>query len=214
MFRTSIKKITNVYYSIEASLRKLFSGVRKNPTLQEQIESVQLRHTVDGTLEKDVRYCIALAKLVDVKKLRQYTPLVGLSINVHVVHVTAHALLLLLNECSRLVRDRTLVHEKIQKSRNLPGNLRQVVLDDYLSTDRGHQLEPTEVYNALSLQLEYIQTAMLFESADPKGNIDYYVRQFTHLMGEAEAVVLAFLEAQQYAEQGSQSGTQLTNQKV
>ncbi|MNY69722.1 hypothetical protein D3C86_2076990 [compost metagenome] len=55
---------------------------------------------------------------------------------------------------------------------------------------------------------------MLLESADPKGNIDYYVRQFTHLMGEAEAVVLAFLEAQQYAEQGSQSGTQLTNQKV
>lgn len=214
MFRTSIKKITNVYYSIEASLRKLFSGVRKNPTLQEQIESVQLKHTVDGTLEKDVRYCIALAKLVDAKKLRQYTPLVGLSINVNVVHVTAHGLLMLLNECSRIVRDQKLVTEKIQKSRNLPGNLRQVVLDDYLSTDRGHQLEPTEVYNALSIQLEYIQTAMLFESTDPKGNIDYYVRQFTHLMGDSEAVILAFLEAQKYAEQGSQSGTQLPNKAV
>ncbi|MNL21007.1 hypothetical protein D3C87_1422800 [compost metagenome] len=121
---------------------------------------------------------------------------------------------MLLNECSRIVRDQKLVTEKIQKSRNLPGNLRQVVLDDYLSTDRGHQLEPTEVYNALSIQLEYIQTAMLFESTDPKGNIDYYVRQFTHLMGDSEAVILAFLEAQMYAEQGSQSGTQLPNKAV
>lgn len=164
---------------------------------------------MDGVLQRDVRYCIALARLIDDELLRRYTPLVGLSVNVHVVHVTAYALLVLLNECSRIVTDKERVHERIQKSRNLPGNLRTVCLDDYLSTDRGHQLKPTEVYNAISMQLEYLQKAMLYESADPKGSIDYYVRQFTHLMGDTESVILAFLEAQTYAKQGSQSVTQL-----
>ncbi|MNF95589.1 hypothetical protein D3C84_783520 [compost metagenome] len=214
MFRTSLKKITNVYYSIEASLRKLLSGVVKKPTLQNQIESVILKHTVDGVVHTDVRYCMDLARLVDPTQLKRYTPLLGLSINVGVINPTVHSLLLLLNECSRIVHDKGLVPERIQKSRNLPGNVRAVKLDDYLSTDKGHQLEPMEVYNAINLQLEYLQKALLFESADSKSGVDYYTRQFTHLMGDVEAVVKAFLEVQTYAKQGTQSGTQLQNQKI
>lgn len=103
--------------------------------------------------------------------------------------------------------------ERIQKSRNLHGNLRVVKLDDYLTTGQGHQLKPMEVYNALNLQLESLQKALLFESADSKSGVDYYTRQFTHLMGDVEALVKAFLEVQIYAEQGTQSGTQLKNQK-
>jgi hypothetical protein len=214
MFSSSLKKITSVYYSIEASLRKLLSGVVKKPTLQNQIESVIRKHTVEGTVLMDVLYCMDLARLVDVAQLKQYTPLLGLSINVRVINPTVHSLLLLLNECSRIVHDKDLVSERIQKSRNLPGNVRVVKLDDYLSTDKGHQLEPVEVYNALILQLEYIQKALLHESADSKSGVEYYTRQFTHLMGDVEAVVKAFLEVQSYAKQGTQSGTQLQNQKV
>lgn len=133
----------------------------------------------------------------------------GLSVNVVVINSTVHLMLVLLNECSRIVQDRGLVPERIQKSRNLHGNIRVVKLDDYLSTDKGHQLKPVEVYNAINLQLEFLQKALLFESADLKGNVDYYTRQFTHLMGDVESVILGFLEVQVYAEQGTQSGTQL-----
>lgn len=198
-----------MYYSIEAGLRKLFGVVQKKPTLQNQIESVIQKYTVDGAVQLDVRYCMDLARLVDPAKLKLYTPLIGLSVNVVVINPTVHLLLLLLNECSRIVQEKGLVPERIQKSRNLHVNLRVVKLDDYLSTDKGHQLKPVEVYNAICMQLEFLQKALLFESADTKGNVDYYTRQFTHLMGDVETVIKAFLEVQQYAKQGSHSGTQL-----
>lgn len=198
-----------MYYSIEAGFRKLLRVKPKKLSLQNQIESVILKHTVDGSVQRDVRYCMDLIRLVDPAKLKQYTPLMGLSVNVVVINSTVHLMLVLLNECSRIVQDKGLVPERIQKSRNLHGNIRVVKLDDYLSTDKGHQLKPVEVYNAINLQLEFLQKALLFESADLKGNVDYYTRQFTHLMGDVESVILGFLEVQVYAEQGTQSGTQL-----
>lgn len=197
-----------MYYSIEAGLRKLFGVVQKKPTLQNQIESVIQKYSVDGSVQKDVRYCMDLARLVDPAKLKLYTPLIGLSVNVVVINPTVHLLLVLLNECSRIVQEKGLVPERIQKSRNLHGNVRAIKMDDYLSTDKGHQLKPMEVYNAILMQLEFLQKALLFESADTKGNVDYYTRQFTHLMGDVESVILGFLEVQVYAEQGTQTGTQ------
>jgi hypothetical protein len=211
MFRTLSKKITNVYYSIEQKLRNLFSGP-KEVTVQDQIKAVKAKHTVDEILEVDVTYCISLLKLVDEKSLHRYTPLVGLRVTLDVAHPNLYVLLVHLNEASRLVRDKLVVTEKMQRSRNLPANMRVALLDDYLTTDQGHQLKPAEVYNALSLQLETLQKALLSASADTKGNVDYYVRQFTHLMGETEAVTLALIEAQLYAKQGSHTDTRLEDQ--
>jgi len=211
MFRTLIKKITSVYYPIEQKLRNLFSGP-KEVTMQDRIKAVRDKHTVDEILEVDVTYCISLLKLLDEKVLHRYTPLVGLRVTLEVAHPNLYALLVHLNEASRLVRDKLTVTEKIQRSRNLASNMRVSLLDDYLTTDQGHQLKPAEVYNALSLQLETLQKALLSASADSKGNVDYYVRQFTHLMGETEAVTLALIEAQLYAKQGSHSDTRLQDQ--
>jgi hypothetical protein len=211
MFRTLIKNITNVYYSSERRLRNLFSGP-KEVTMQDRIQAVKAKHTTDDILEVDVTYCLSLLKLVDEKVLHRYTPLVGLRVTLEVAHPNMYALLVLLNEASRLVRERLVVTEKLQRSRNLPVNMRVALLDDYLTTDNGHQLKPAEVYNAIQLQLETLQKALLSESADTKGNVDYYVRQFTHLMGETEAVTLALIEAQLYAKQGSHSDTRLEEQ--
>lgn len=212
MFRTLIKKITNVYYSIEHSLRSLFSGSNKATAL-DSVDVIREHFTVDDVLEKDVRYCLALIKLIEEKALRLYTPLVGLRVTLEVVHPNVYGLLLLLNEASRLVHEQAVVTERIQRSRTLQANVRLVLLDDYLTTDHGHQLKPTEVYNALLLQLETLQKALLAESTDSQGRVEYYVRQFTHLMGEAEAVILALLEAQLYAKSGSQSDTRLQDQR-
>lgn len=208
MSRTLIKKITNVYYSIERGIRNLFSGPKKL-NVAEQIETVKQRHTVDDVLEKDVRYCQSLLAIIDPKALPLYTPLVGLRIVLPVVHPNVYSLLVLLNDASRIVHEKVVVTERIQRSRNLAANLRMSLLDDYLTTEHGHQLKPTEVYNALMLQLETLQKALLSESADESGRVDYYIRQFTHLMGETESVILALLEAQLHAKSGSQSDTRL-----
>lgn len=157
---------------------------------------------------------MSLARLVDTAQLKRYTPLLGLSTNVSVINPTVHSLLLLLNEASRIVHDKGLVPERIQKSRNLPGNLRTIKLDDYLSTDKGHQLEPMEVYNALNLQMEFLQKALLFASTDTRNGVEYYTRQFTHLMGDVEAVIKALLEVQTYAKQGTQPSTPVQNKTV
>lgn len=180
--------------------------------MQDRIRAVKAKHTTDDILEVDVTYCLSLLKLVDEKALHRYTPLVGLRVTLEVAHPNMYALLVLLNEASRLVREKLVVTEKLQRSRNLPVNMRVSLLDDYLTTDNGHQLKPAEVYNAIQLQLETLQKALLSESADTKGNVEYYVRQFTHLMGETEAVTLALIEAQLYAKQGSHSDTRLEEQ--
>lgn len=189
----SLKKITNLYYVFEQYLRKLFKVVRKE-TVKEAVERISSEHTVDGYLHKNVVYCLKLLALVDPNALRDYKVSIGTHIRLDVVHPNAVELIRLLNLSSRHINATESVGEKIQRSRENPLNLRRVSLDDYLVTGDNASLIPLEVYNAINLQLEFIQRGLTSTSLNRKGNVDYYNRQLYHLMGEVEALVLAFLE--------------------
>lgn len=181
---------------IKAWLQSLFMP----PTLQDRIKQVVTKHTVDGTLHKDVAYCSDLAGLVVLSGLNKYRTMWGLRIRLKVVHKNAYRLVFLLNEVSGVIGRKATVSEAVQKSRVDSNNLKAVTLDDYTVTPDGLPLKPVEVYNAIVLQLEYIRKSLQLVSVDSSVFSEYYGRQLTHLMGDVEAVLLALLEVQEYAE--------------
>jgi len=109
-------------------------------------------------------------------------------------HPNAYDLIRLLNLASKHISASEPVGEKIQRSRDNPLNLRRVTLDDYLVTPADAPIVPLEVYNAVILQLEFIQKGLTSAGLTRQGSVDYYNRQLSHLMGEVEALTLAFLE--------------------
>lgn len=118
----------------------------------------------------------------------------GTRIHLTAAHPNAYDLIRLLNLASKHISASEPVGEKIQRSRDNPLNLRRVTLDDYLVTPADAPIVPLEVYNAVILQLEFIQKGLTSAGLTRQGSVDYYNRQLSHLMGEVEALTLAFLE--------------------
>jgi hypothetical protein len=189
----SLKKITNLYYVFEQYLRKLFGGLRKE-TVEEAVSRIRSEHTDNGYLHRNVVYCLKLLRLLDLDVLRGYVVAVGIRIHLNTAHPNAYELIRLLNLASKQISANETVSEKIQRSRENPLNLRRVTLDDYLVTPDDAPIVPLEVYNAIILQLEFIQKGLTSAGITRQGSVDYYNRQLSHLMGEVEALTLAFLE--------------------
>lgn len=189
----SLKKITNLYYVFEQYIRKLFSNLRKE-TVEEAVSRIRSEHIDNDYLHRNVVYCLKLLRLLDLEDLRGYVVSVGTRIQLVTVHPNAYELIRLLNLASKQISASEIISEKIQRSRDNPINLRRVTLDDYLVTPADAPIVPLEVYNAIILQLEFIQKGLTSAGLNRQGSVDYYHRQLSHLMGEVEALTLAFLE--------------------
>lgn len=200
----SLKKITNLYYVFEQYLRKLFGGLRKE-TVEEAVSRIRSEHTDNDYLHRNVVYCLKLLRLLDLDVLRGYVVAVGIRIHITAAHPNAYELIRLLNLASKQISANETVSEKIQRSRENPLNLRRVTLDDYLVTPDDAPIVPLEVYNAIILQLEFIQKGLTSAGITRQGSVDYYNRQLSHLMGEVEALTLAFLEIPHVRQRNPQS---------
>lgn len=188
-----LKIITNLYYVFEQYLRKLFGSARTE-SVEEAVSRIRSEHTDNGYLHRNVVYCLKLLSLLDLEDLRGYVVATGTRIRLTTVHPNAYELIRLLNLASKQISASDTVSEKIQRSRDNPINLRRVTLDDYLVTPADAPIIPLEVYNAVILQLEFIQKGLTSAGLTRQGSVDYYNRQLSHLMGEVEALTLAFLE--------------------
>lgn len=189
----SLKKITNLYYGIEEYIRKVLHCPRVR-TVEESLKRIRSEYTTEGYLHRNVVYCIKVMSLVDTVTLKDYRVSMGTRIHIKTLQPNVYELIKLLNTASKHITVSEAINEKIQRSRENPLNLRRVTLDDYLVTSVNTPIIPMEVYHAVMLQLEFIQKGLTLTSIKRPGSVDYYNRQLTHLMGEVEALALAFLE--------------------
>lgn len=169
------------------------------------LNRIRSEHTDNGYLHRNVVYCLKLLGLLHLDDLRGYVVSLGTRIQLKAAHPNAYELIKLLNLASKQISANESVSEKIQRSRDKPLNLRSVLLDDYLVTPTDAPIVPLEVYNAIITQLEFIQKGLTSASLTRQGSVDYYNRQLSHLMGEVEALTLAFLEIPHVRQRKSQS---------
>ena len=174
-------------------------------TVDMALQRIRSEHTDNGYLHRNVVYCLKLLGLLNLDDLRGYVVSLGTRIQLEVAHPNVYELIKLLNLASRHISANESVSEKIQRSRNNPLNLRSVVLDDYLVTPSDAPIIPLEVYNAILTQLEFIQKGLTSAGLTRQDSADYYNRQLSHLMGEVEALTLAFLEITHVRQRKSQS---------
>lgn len=208
----SLKKITNLYYKIEQYIRKVFCFPRIIST-EESLKRIRSEHTVNGYLHRNVVYCLKVLELIESNTLKEYKVYLGTRIYIKTLHPNAFELIRLLNLASVKVSGGEAIPEALQRSRENPLNLKRVKLDDYLVTSNDAPIIPMEVYHAIKLQLEFIQKGFIQVSIKKPGNVDYYNRQLTHLMGEVEALALAFLEIPNARQRKPQSDVRHTSRR-
>lgn len=187
----------NLYYVIKNKGLKALFATNTNVVTPETLKT---KYTTDDIFHIDVSYCLELASILNPTLLRQYRNNWGLSIRLKVVSSNVFRIIVLLNEASGIIQHMDLIPERMQRSRNTLNNLKLVSLDDFLVTDDDLPLKPVEVCNAIIQQLDFVRGSLQSVSVVHSKHVEYYGRQLTHLLGDVEAVLIALLEVQHYAE--------------